>query len=75
MKYLEKLDPKAAAEIREHREKQAKEWAKELPTKEQKLKNQEEEKLKKEKEEAAKKQAQEKKEKKKRKNKAEKATK
>lgn len=75
MKYLEKLDPKAAAEIREHREKQAKEWAKELPTKEQKLKTQEEEKLKKEKEEAAKKQAQEKKEKKKRKNKAEKATK
>ncbi|MDO4204822.1 MAG: M48 family metalloprotease [Selenomonadaceae bacterium] len=49
MKYLEKLDPRAAEEIREAQKKRAEEWAKELPTKEQKLKKQEEEKLKKEK--------------------------
>ena len=64
MKYLEKLDPKAAAEIREAMEKRAKEWAKELPTREQKLKKQEEEKQKKE---AAEKKGEEKKKSKKQK--------
>lgn len=44
LKYLEKLDPKEAGKIREARQKRAEKWAKELPTREQRLKQQAEEK-------------------------------
>lgn len=44
LKYLEKLDPKEAGRIREARRKLAEKWAKEMPTREQRLKKQAEEK-------------------------------
>lgn len=46
LKYLEKLDPKEAGRIREARRKVAEKWAKELPTREQRLKKEAAEKAK-----------------------------